>query len=229
MSDSPKIVVRNLSVVRPRSSVHWRAHKEQRGQNQHYLEDLSFTFSKGDKVLLRGESDRSKTALIRTLAGLVQPTSGSIEVSGGVFPGITPQFGMMPAGTLYQNVFLRGLHLGLPLSSLADYCEEVFDGSKMSDLRQMLLKEIPNDLAIDLWLKSLEVANPVVLLLEGWMSPASIQLKKRSMSLLGRLIQKSDLAIVVTKNVRSVSPHCTHEMVVDDAASLSLNKITSDE
>ncbi len=58
------------------------------------LEDLSITFEKGTVYLIEGHNGCGKTMLLRLLAGLIQPTSGTIEKDDYTYGVIieTPSF-----------------------------------------------------------------------------------------------------------------------------------------
>ncbi|MFO7544820.1 MAG: ABC transporter ATP-binding protein [Trueperaceae bacterium] len=81
------------------------------------LQDLSFRVEAGECVAVVGPSGSGKTTLLNLLAGLDQPTSGEILVSGRPIRGPSPergvifqQYAVFPYLTVYQNV-LFGLTL----------------------------------------------------------------------------------------------------------------------
>ncbi len=59
------------------------------------LKDISFSIDEGDFVIILGESGCGKTTLLNLLAGLEQPTSGSIHVDGQQINGIHPSRSML--------------------------------------------------------------------------------------------------------------------------------------
>ena len=48
------------------------------------LDGVSFTLKQGDRLALFGRNGAGKTTLIRVLAGIYQPTSGSLRVAGPI-------------------------------------------------------------------------------------------------------------------------------------------------
>ena len=85
------------------------------------LRDLSLEFPKGELTSLLGPSGCGKTTLLKIIAGLLQPTSGEVEVEGRAVTGPGPDrafvfqdFALLPWATVLRNVAF-GLELrGVP-------------------------------------------------------------------------------------------------------------------
>lgn len=52
------------------------------GTTQHVLHDISFTLREGEIVAILGRSGAGKSTFLRTMAGLVQPTEGTVTYRG---------------------------------------------------------------------------------------------------------------------------------------------------
>lgn len=77
------------------------------------FEDLSFSLDRGQTVVLLGRNGRGKTTLLKCLAGLATPTTGTIRCSGAV--GYVPQQFATPFSYSVRDVVLMGRarHVGL--------------------------------------------------------------------------------------------------------------------
>ena len=83
------------------------------GTTQHVLHDISFTLREGEIVAILGRSGAGKSTFLRTMAGLVQPTEGTVTYRGrgltGPNPGVAivfQTFALMPWLTVQDNVEL---------------------------------------------------------------------------------------------------------------------------
>ena len=73
------------------------------------LNDISLEIKKGDRVALIGANGAGKTTLLKVLAGVYEPTSGSIEASGSVCSLLDVHVGFNLDATGYENIKLRGM------------------------------------------------------------------------------------------------------------------------
>ena len=86
------------------------------GFSEDLVQDVSLEVRSGEIIAVLGQSGIGKTTLIRTIAGLVQPRRGSIELNlpehGGL--GYIPQrLGLVRHASVYHNVSL-GARASLP-------------------------------------------------------------------------------------------------------------------
>lgn len=71
------------------------------------LQDISFSVPPHDSCAIIGPSGCGKTSLLFLLAGLLQPNSGTIGITGSPRSGtILQDFGLFPWKTVYQNISL---------------------------------------------------------------------------------------------------------------------------
>ena len=86
------------------------------GFSEDLVQDVSLEVRSGEIIAVLGQSGIGKTTLIRTIAGLVQPRQGSVELNlpehGGL--GYIPQrLGLVRHASVYHNVSL-GARASLP-------------------------------------------------------------------------------------------------------------------
>jgi len=79
---------------------------------QHALEDISFEIKKGEFFGIVGRNGSGKSTLLKMLAGIYQPTKGSIRTEGKLVPFIELGVGFNPELTGRENVYLNGALLG---------------------------------------------------------------------------------------------------------------------
>ena len=100
------------------------------------LKDMSLDFPKGELTSLLGPSGCGKTTLLKIIAGLLGPSSGSVAVNGRQVTGpgadrafVFQDFALMPWASVLKNVSfgleMRGINKNERESIAQNYIEEV--------------------------------------------------------------------------------------------------------
>jgi lipopolysaccharide transport system ATP-binding protein len=76
------------------------------------LEEINFDVYRGETFCIIGENGSGKSTLLQILAGILQPTTGSVKVSGRIAALLELGSGFNPEFTGRDNVYLNGAILG---------------------------------------------------------------------------------------------------------------------
>src|SRR5437870_5056732 len=94
------------------------------------LHDASFEVHRGETFCIVGENGSGKSTLLQMVAGILQPTTGSVTVNGRVSALLELGAGFNPEFTGRDNVYLNGAILGLTTrqidgrySAIAEFAE----------------------------------------------------------------------------------------------------------
>ena len=84
--------------------------KKQVSYNEFWaLKDVSFEVYRGESLGLIGLNGSGKSTMLKTIAGVLKPTKGSVSVLGTVAPLIELGAGFDFDLTARENIFLNGL------------------------------------------------------------------------------------------------------------------------
>lgn len=87
--------------------------KKQVSYNEFWaLKDVSFEVYRGESLGLIGLNGSGKSTMLKTIAGVLKPTKGSVSVFGTVAPLIELGAGFDFDLTARENIFLNGALLG---------------------------------------------------------------------------------------------------------------------
>ena len=93
------------------------------------LDAVSFELAEGDRVALVGHNGAGKTTLLRVVAGIFEPTIGTVRTRGRVMPLFNTVEGMSPDETGIEMIRVRGTLLGLSdqeieerVGDIAEFC-----------------------------------------------------------------------------------------------------------
>mgnify|MGYP000753758564 CR=1 FL=1 len=77
------------------------------------LKDISFNVKKGEAVGLVGKNGCGKSTMLKTIAGVLTPTMGTVKVNGTVAPMIELGAGFDPELTARENIFFEWSNIGI--------------------------------------------------------------------------------------------------------------------
>lgn len=97
------------------------------------LQDVSFEIRRGETVGIIGRNGSGKSTLLQLIAGILKPTSGSLEVHGRVSALLELGAGFSPDFTGRENVYFQGAIMGLTRSQMDSIFGRVADFADIGD------------------------------------------------------------------------------------------------
>lgn len=158
----PALVVRHVSAV-----------FADPGGSLHALQDLSFQVAPQEFVCVLGPSGCGKTTLLRTLAGLLPPSSGEVEYQGHPLVGPQPGIGLvfqkanlLPWRNVLDNITLPLEVQGLPRLTAREQARRLVELVGLHGFETSLPRQLSGGMAQRVALARALVQDPNLLLLD---------------------------------------------------------------
>lgn len=97
------------------------------------VDDVSFEVKQGESVGLVGANGHGKSTLLKLIAGVLLPDTGSVSVIGGVAPMIELTGGFEGALTARENVYLAGGLHGLTEAQVDERFDEIIEFAEIGE------------------------------------------------------------------------------------------------
>src|SRR5262245_16038417 len=133
------------------------------------LDSVSLVFEHGDRVGLVGHNGAGKTTLLRVIAGIYEPPSGRVDVDGRVAALFDVALGIDPESTGYENIFLRGLYLGLRPMEIQARIDEITVFSELGDYLAMPVRTYSTGMKLRLAFAVCTSIEPEIMLMDEWL------------------------------------------------------------
>ena len=178
-------------------------------QRKEVLHDVSFDIHSGQFVALVGSSGSGKSTVMRLIAGLDQPSSGTICMDGSkiVKPGsdrgmVFQKYSLYPWLTAAQNVAFGMQLQGRPTREIRERCSYFLDVVGLGDAARRLPRELSGGMQQRVAIARALAAEPKVLLLDEPFGALDIQIRESMQEFLHDLWRRTGLtALLITHDL----------------------------
>jgi lipopolysaccharide transport system ATP-binding protein len=162
------------------------------------LRDINLEIAEGDRIALLGDNGAGKTTLLRVLAGVYHPDVGSVRVEGRVTSLLDSMLGMDLESTGYENMYLRGLFLGLKAKQIAALSDEIAEFSELGDFLNVPVRTYSSGMTLRLAFSISTIIKPEVLLMDEWMSVGDEHFKHKAEQRLEQFVSDAGILVIAT-------------------------------
>jgi len=158
------------------------------------LKDINLTIAENDIVALLGPSGCGKSTLIRLVAGLIEPTKGTVKFHGQAVQGICPgvamvfqNFALFPWLTVSGNIHLPLKQAGLSDTEIAQRSQRALEMVGLTGYEAVYPRELSGGMKQRVGIARALAANPEVLCMDEPFSALDVLTAESLRNELGRL------------------------------------------
>lgn len=172
------------------------------------LDRLSLDIRHGDRVGIIGANGAGKTTLLRVLAGVYEPTSGQIHTEGAIAPLFDVGLGLNPDATGYDNIYLRGLYMGLPPKVIRSHIAEVAEFSELGDYLSMPVRTYSAGMTLRLAFGAATCIDPEILLMDEWLLAGDAHFLDKARRRLEAFVSRSSILVLASHSEAIMREWC---------------------
>jgi ABC-type polysaccharide/polyol phosphate transport system ATPase subunit len=169
---------------------------------------VSFEVPRGTVMGVVGANGAGKSTLMRTIAGILPPTSGRVEVNGRVSTLLALGVGFNRKLTGRQNVTLGGLAAGLTRDEVAEKYEQIVGFAEVEDFIDMPMRTYSSGMYGRLAFSVAVHMEPDILLLDEALSVGDARFRKKSFEKMRELCAQARTILLVSHALGSIKGLC---------------------
>lgn len=182
---------------------------------QKAVKPVSFTIHKGDFFGIVGRNGSGKSTMLKMLAGIYQPTKGTISVEGRLVPFIELGVGFNPELTGRENVYLNGALLGFSQKEIDDRYEKIVEFAELEKFMDQKLKNYSSGMQVRLAFSIAIQAESDILLIDEVLAVGDSSFQKKCYEIFTALKKSGKTIIFVTHDMAAVERFCNRVLVID--------------
>ncbi len=180
------------------------------------LRGVDFVAHPGDVVGIVGRNGSGKTTLLKTLAGILEPDRGRVQVRGKVGCLLSFGVGFNPNLSGRENIYLNGSILGLRRREIDERFERIVAFSELGNFIDAPVQTYSAGMRGRLGFSIAIHIDPDVLLLDEVLSVGDTAFRAKAGSILDRFRGEHKTVVLATHNMTLVHEMCTRALWLQD-------------
>ncbi len=204
------------------------------------LRDVSLEIPPATTFGLIGPNGSGKSTLLRCIAGIYQPTSGTVSVDGRISALLELGAGFHPDLTGKENIYLNAAILGLSTKEIDAVFDDIVDFSGIAGFIDAPVKVYSSGMFVRLGFAVAVHVNPEILLIDEVVAVGDEEFQRRCFEHIHSLRRSGVTIVLVSHNLGLVQSMCDHAAWFDhgriqalgtstEAASAYLSKVNAEE
>lgn len=187
-----------------------------KGEQFTVLKDIDLDVYKGEFLGIMGRNGSGKSTLLKILAGIYEPTAGSVKVQGSVVPFLELGVGFNAELSGKENVFLNGIILGMPRKMLEKKYDEIVAFAELEKFMDMPLKNYSSGMQVRLAFSIAIMADADIYILDEVLAVGDVEFQKKCFDVFKNYKEQKKTVILVTHAAGSVQEFCTRAVFLKD-------------
>jgi lipopolysaccharide transport system ATP-binding protein len=179
------------------------------------LDGIDLTLREGDRLALLGHNGAGKTTILRVMAGIYQPTGGTIESRGRAIPLFDIGLGIDDEATGLQNITLRGVMMGLSLREIKEKTPEIIEFSGLGDYLHLPVRTYSSGMMLRLLFAIATSVHAEILLLDEWLSAGDAEFERKADQRLESLIESANVLVFASHSMERLRKMCNRAILLN--------------
>ena len=158
---------------------------------------------------LYGPNGSGKTSLLKILAGIFEPTIGTVNINGSISSLINIHFGLIEELSGLENIELKLLIQRIPRNKIKDISEKIIDDTNLGYYLQLPLRTYSSGMKFRLAFFIAKYFKSNILLMDEWITTADEKLREEVDKIINKKILSSDITIIASHNKEKLKKICT--------------------
>jgi ABC-2 type transport system ATP-binding protein len=179
------------------------------------LDDVSLTLEPGDRLALLGHNGAGKSTLLRVMAGLYAPTSGRVTAQGRIATLLNLSFGLDMESTGYDNIFVRGLFLGMSRAEIRRKIDSIAEFSELGEFLHLPMRTYSSGMRARLAFAISTHVDTDILLLDEVVATGDAAFFKKANQQLGDFAKQSKIFVLASHSNKVLRELCNKALLLE--------------
>src|SRR4051794_37345809 len=179
------------------------------------LKQISFEVATGTSMGIIGSNGAGKSTLMRAMAGILPPTTGSVEVWGKASTLLAIGVGFNNQLSGRENIILGGLASGLSRDEVEERADEVAAWTELGDFIDMPMQTYSSGMSARLGISVAVHMKPDILMIDEALSTGDAKFREKANGKMAELRDSARAMFLVSHGMNNIKEMCTDAIWLD--------------
>ena len=181
------------------------------------VKNVSFKVKKGEILGIVGKNGSGKSTMLRAIAGIFSPNSGTVELYGNTISLLAIGIGFQKELSGRDNIVLSGMLLGFTEQQIMDKMEEIIEFSELGKFIDSPVRTYSSGMHSKLAFSITAILETDIILIDEVLSVGDARFKKKSYQKMKQLISDKDRTVVIVSHERkTIAELCDKVLWIND-------------
>lgn len=183
------------------------------------LDQINLHLVEGDRVGLIGHNGAGKSTFLKLLSGIYEPTSGILDIQGTVSPMLGIMQGIETEFTGYENIYHRGLIMGLSQTEIKNHIQEIQEFSGLGEYLAMPVRTYSSGMSVRLAFAISTIIKPDILLIDEVFGTGDESFMKQARARMTNLLERSSIVVLASHDNQLIKQFCNKVILLHSGKS----------
>jgi len=179
------------------------------------VNDISFEIKKGETVGVIGKNGAGKSTLLKIITGVLNPTSGSIQVNGKIASLLELGAGFNPEMTGHENIYLTGTLMGFSKEDMDTKVNAILEFADIGEFIEQAVKTYSSGMFVRLAFAVNLISKPEIMIVDEALSVGDMNFQAKCMTALTRLQESGTTILFVSHDIGLVKSLCSRGIYLE--------------
>ena len=182
------------------------------------VRNVSFDVPAGQVLGLIGRNGSGKSTLLKIIAGVYQPSQGTVRVKGSIAPLIELGAGFHHELTGRENILLNGLLMGYSKRDMLDREQRIIEFADIGDFIDAPVKQYSSGMYMRLAFAVATEVDPQILLVDEILAVGDEGFQEKCFERIRRFRESGKTILFVSHSLGAVEEHCHRVLVLEQGS-----------
>jgi lipopolysaccharide transport system ATP-binding protein len=188
------------------------------------LSNISFQVSEGETVGILGLNGSGKSTLLQIIAGILQPTSGTITTNGRIAALLELGAGFNDEFTGRENAFLNGAILGVQKAEMEKRFDEIANFAEIGKFMDQPVKTYSSGMKLRLAFAVLTQINPDIIIIDEALSVGDAYFQHKCARKIQEFKEQGKTLLFVSHDPGLVARLCDRALLLENGVCIREGK-----